>query len=433
MVRFFKEAFQATSSPTAAAQPGQCPEGAIQGFPVTLDIAPTQLLYDSVTEPITIDFQWAVRSTPPQFLSSRKTEGVLDEVGAGTTGVSTLLYNNRSYSLAFAQLCTASHNSWLLGSQKAENKEDLLIVFSTPDTEVYFKHLLFIIPLLRKADATDPQYLRGVNGATQGPFSLKDCMPKNPKTQFAYYGSCLNSAVTNGRPEFVNIFISLQGVPVTPGLMTSILKKISEAAATFPSANPPFMTRFVQTAKKRIGADFTLFVLTSNELLNIEAASARAKAQLNTRIDDAASYKCVSLDPDADIQDGKLVIDADTGTPLTSVLAERQEVRASDGEVSTVQPGSVQRQFAKGLGITLVCILGFVACYLLYVSAYPPAAAVAAAGAAAAVAPVPAPAGAPTPAPKPKLFSVENIPLFLLFGLIITGCVLIGVVIGKMV
>ena len=89
--------------------PQICPPTAISSFPLTLGFGPiTSERYDSVSEPLTMDFQWASRSTPPLF-TTPKSSAITDEVGSGNTNISTLRFMNNNYSIASVQII----RSWI--------------------------------------------------------------------------------------------------------------------------------------------------------------------------------------------------------------------------------------------------------------------------------------------------------------------------------
>jgi len=108
-----------------------CSPGAIKSFPLDLAITVTDTLYDSVDEPVTMDIQWATRSTPPMFITPM-TNCITDEVGAGNTNLTTLRFMNNNYTISAVQIITASHKNWILpNSLQSSNFEDIEITFST--------------------------------------------------------------------------------------------------------------------------------------------------------------------------------------------------------------------------------------------------------------------------------------------------------------
>ena len=134
-----------------------CPTGSINSFPLKLGLTATDALYDGVSEPVTIDFQWATRSTSPQFITP-KTSGVTDEVGAGNSNLSTLRFINNNYTVASVQIINASHKSWILPvSDQVNNMEDIVITFS--NESLAYPYIVFIIPVLRTPSQIQPNYL----------------------------------------------------------------------------------------------------------------------------------------------------------------------------------------------------------------------------------------------------------------------------------
>jgi hypothetical protein len=163
-------------------------------------------------------------------------------------------------------------------------------------------------------------------------------------------------------------------------------------------------------------------------LLDYAAASSRYR-NIGTiqREDSLDSYKCVPLDPDKNIEDGKIRVNADTGELLTDVVKEREIVRAADSTKGGMEPGRLEKYLGTALGVILAVILfgsiGYFV-YTLFISTgsskvLPISGAAAAAAAAATVAP-----GPPT-----EESWVQKIPMY---GLLTLIAGFIGFIIGAM-
>lgn len=331
-----------------------CPAGAITSFPLQLGITATSVLYDSVNEPITMDFQWATRSTPPTFTD--KVKCITDEVGGGNTNLTTLRFMNNNYTVASVQIIAASHTAWILpNTAQTNNKEDIVIVFATTSTTTTYKYITFVIPVLRGANGS-PSYLTGLsNPNANGPFSLKDCFPTMPNARFAYYATCLAGYSGNASSQNSYVFVSTDGLQVSATLMTTILG-ITGRTGSFGTYSPPFVTRLTASSTT-IGTiqNFTNSVWTTNQLMNY-AAFKKAYPTIDTTVreDNTDAYKCVPIDPDASVVDGKLQVDLKTGETLTQVLAARDAVR---GAHAGMDPGRVEKYMGTAIGIVLAIVL----------------------------------------------------------------------------
>lgn len=359
MVRSFQEAFQ-TSQPgsTAATDISRCPEGAIASFPLGLSFTMTDMRYEEVSDPLSIEFKWGSRATAPRFLSGINNSEI-DEVGAGVSNLSTLIHQQVNYSLEYVQICSATHSRWLLPLESQEkNKEDVLVVFSTSSSNTAYKYLMFIVPILRSDETvTDPKYLRGLaSPALSGPFTLRDLFPTNPTSLFAYYSSCLRGVTTQSPPENVYIFVSTEGIRASAALMQRVMKTISDSITSFPAPNPPFMTRFERGEQRTLGSNFRQFVLSTNQLLNAEGKSRILRsAAKEIREDTLDAYKCIPLNPEADIEDGKLKFDVESGQLLSKVVEERSTVQSLDNSRIT----QMNTEFIeKSIGISIAVVLG---------------------------------------------------------------------------
>ena len=337
----------------------QCSSGAITSFPLQIAITATDTLYDTVSEPITMDIQWATRSTPPMFRDPKPT-AVTDEVGAGNTNLTTLRYMNNNYSVLSVQLIKASHTSWITPATSQDmNLEDIIITFSATDDAVQNKYIAFVIPILRTSTVTNPNYLTGLSDPnTSGPFSLNSCFPTNPRARFAYYSTCLSgySGISSTRNMYV--FVSTDGIQASATLMTKILA-LTGRTDTFATYSSAFTTRLTgnTTIIKTIG-DFTNYVMTTTQLLNFKNFKALYPTiDTNLRQDDTSAYQCVAIDPDSAIVDGKLSVDIKTGEVLTNILAERDKVRAAANVSGSMDPGRLEKHMGTALGVILSILL----------------------------------------------------------------------------
>jgi hypothetical protein len=345
-----------------------CPSGAITSFPLQLAITATDTLYDSVSEPITMDFQWSSRSTPPTFYDTATS--TTDEVGVGNTNLTTLRFMNNSYTIYAVQLIKPSHTSWILPSTaQANNKEDIAITFSCSNTNTPYNYLTFIIPILRTGSSMAPSYLKGLSDPNStGPFSIQSCFPTNANAQFAFYSTCLSGYAEKANTSNIYIFVSTSGIQVSSDLMDKIVASSGKPSG-FGSYSPPFVSRLTNV-KTTVGSneDFMNYVMTTNELLNYAKFKETYKAINETiRTDDISSYTCVAMDPDTAVVDGKLNIDLKTGElSLADVMEQRDALRAAHGLSKSLDPGRLEAFLGTALGIMLSVILVFVLLYFVF-------------------------------------------------------------------
>lgn len=350
----------------------------VTSFPLTLTVTPSIDLYSSVEEPIAIDFQWASRTTSPQFVSGSST---IDEAGTGNGGsgasnITTMRFNNITYNIFSVQISSGpvtttpisgstltssgSHNSWILPiTMKSKNNEDLIITFYNPSASAPYNYVLVVIPIIRTGTAsTDPLYLTALSSAqTRGTFSLASCMPA-PTALFAYYSTCLDGYTQHKTPENANVFVAVQGISVSDNLMRRIAGKAG-ASVNFPAVSLPFITRFARRINSVDNTNFNQYVLTTRHLLNFANIKNIYKdLSINSREDPSSAYQCVPLDPDRDVVDGKLKIDLTSGKLLNDVLAERDAVRAAAAP-STPQTADNAARFRKFLSsaIGILCAI----------------------------------------------------------------------------
>lgn len=344
-----------------------CPAGAITSFPLQMAITATDILYDSANEPITMDFQWAARSTPPAFVDT--VTSTTDEVGAGNTNLTTLRFLNNSYTVSSVQFVTASHSSWILPiTAQEKNKEDVIITFSSENTNTVYTYLTFIIPILRSGSALEPFYLKGLsNPNANGPFSLQDLFPKNPKARFAYYSTCLAGYSQTSPTTNVYVFVCTDGLQVSSGLMDGILKA-SGKSTSFGDFTPPYISRLTNISTiLSSNTDFTNFVMTTTDLLNYQNFStAYPTMDTNIRKDDTSAYQCVPIDPDS-VVDGQINVDLTTGgLSLKDVMEQRDALRAAHGLKASMDPGRLEAFLGTALGIMLAVVFTMAVLYFLF-------------------------------------------------------------------
>lgn len=335
-----------------------CPTEAITSFPLQMAITATDRKYEMVSEPVTIDFQWSSRSTPPMFISPKQ-NAITDEVQAGNSNLTTLRFMNTKYTIASVQIIQASHTAWILpATSQANNTEDIAITFSSSDSSVSYAYLTFIIPILRGSAAT-PNYLLGLsNPNTNGPFSVQSCFPTDTRTRFAYYATCLAGYSSLANTQTSYIFVCIDGLQVSSALMTTILG-LTGRTGSFAQFSPPYISRLtnIRTAIRN-DAEFSSKVLSTNQLLNYtDFARKNPILAEGVRKDNTDAYKCVTIDPDAAVVDGKISVDINSGEVLTEVLTKRNAILNANNVKTSMNPGRLEKYMGTAIGIVLSIVL----------------------------------------------------------------------------
>jgi hypothetical protein len=340
-----------------------CPTGAIQSFPLKMGITASDTLYDTVSEALTVSFQWAARTTPPRFIQNFVS--TLDEIGAGNTSLSTLRFQNNNYTISNVEIIQPSHKAWILPvSGQGSNYEDIAITFASNDTKLNTQYITFVIPIIRTSSPIQPTYFKGLSDPnSNGTFSLGQLLPTNTRTKFAYYSTCLSPSGAGLPSQNMYVFVCISGLSVSDALMKNLLTKVS--LGQFSSKiTAPFMTRLTGPSVTISNAEIlTQYVMTTTELLNYDnfkGQYSRVNMNANTRVDDTSSYKCVPIDPEDAVTNGQLTVNLDNGEVLSQVLAERDSTRSLHSLFGNLDRSRFVKLFEGGLGIfmgVLLCLL----------------------------------------------------------------------------
>jgi hypothetical protein len=313
----------------------QCSSQAIQSFPVQLaNITPTIDNYTSVLDPISLEFQWGMRTTAPQFINI---EGLVDEP---TT--TTLRYLGSTYTIESVGFTSPTHNQWIVPSLvKNQNVEDIVLTFSTANLMVGVpQYIIVVIPVLRSQSALgDPAYLTGFGGSGAiNQVSIQSIIPSNKSEPFAYYTTCCPGSGSSDPPQNILVVVSVKGLYVSASTMSQI-SSIYAAISVNPNYGeyvPPLGISFSKNPYI-IGSSqqFTTTVKVTQELIPVSGGATGTVSPAGTVSATGATgaqtstdaYKCVTLDPDTQIQNGQLNIDPATGKLLSTIDAERQMVK----------------------------------------------------------------------------------------------------------
>ena len=324
------------------AQP-QCPAGALTSFPLKIGFTPTSDTYKNIPVDNTeLVFQWQPRSISPSFEKIPLNSGLIDE----PTGLTTLRYNTKIYSLISVQIAQATHTEWLPTNQsRLDNKEDIIFIFKTSVSEPL--NIMIVVPIIKNGTAqTDPLYLTALDpssGLENGPFSLDDCVPRS---NYIKYTSCLPGYSKDAPSNNALIYVDISGLSVSPTLMDSI-KKNSFAGSNFPAKpTADFMNRFTSDLKTITSTTIGTNVAMSSRFVNSTGQSNKSESTDN--------YKCMPLDM-AQIQTSDLV----GAKKLTEILLPEQK------EAKILNPGKLERGISIALGIIMGIMFFGLGIYML--------------------------------------------------------------------
>jgi len=145
--------------------------------------------------------------------------------------------------------------------------------------------------------------------------------------------------------------------------MTSIKGKITRG--TIPGISLPFTSYFATETSTIETTDIEQYVLSTYDLLNYEGIkNTYIDLTVQQRDDPSSAYKCVALNPEKDIVDGKIKVDIESGELLSKVLAERDAVMAASGIVpqnpSTALKFNKNMNLALGIFFAILILLGLI-------------------------------------------------------------------------
>lgn len=299
-----------------------CSVTALQSFPIGVSIPTTIDIYNTIIEPLLFNFTWESRSTPPQFANA--TNGQITESSS-----SSLIYLDRPYNLESVQITDATHNAWVVPTaSRSQNSEDIILTFSFSNLLATApKYIIIIIPIIRSTVETgDPAYLNAFNNPTaaQKNISLASLIPNNSNEPFAYYTTCFNGTGNTPSQNILNI-VSVKGILVSSALMTRIKTYFTShtvaSSVSYGQYIAPIGVTFSTTPTILDNQSiFTKYVKVTNNILTLPDVKPPIQAPI---VDSVDAYKCVELDPENHIIDGKLTFDPDTGIPLKTVESER--------------------------------------------------------------------------------------------------------------
>lgn len=323
-----------------------------RSFPLQLGFTPTEEVYSQVKDTFSIEIQWGKRTTPSAF--RKNLQGILDEgTSTGTsTNTTTIRYRGVSYTLVQAQLSRPTHNDWILSNVKKEkNIGDLVLLFRTNSSNVTEQYIFVVVPFLKESiSSNDPLYLQALSGqSVNGTFSLDQCLPKPEERNYSIYTTCLNPSATSAL-----VLVFYEGRILSETTVNAIGSKMN-GQGIWPSVVVP--QDITLDTPMSITQSAFLAAVRISTLGQQESKGGSAKF----REDDTSAYTCVPLDPDKDVENGKIYVDTDTGEvrPMKELLAEREKARKQE-TTKGLAPGELEKYIAVFIGIlaSLLFIIG---------------------------------------------------------------------------
>ena len=303
-------------------------------FPSGVDKA---ALYSSNRQLLWIVMNWGKQMSAPAFTNMQA--GSLDI----SEDSSSIDYQGTTYTILSATITRPSHSSWVLPDLNIqENTLDLFVIFKSLDSSSETRYIFAVLPILSNSSVSDPSYLSGLTGTQTGPFSLGDLLPPNGKRDFGFYSTHFN--VVGG--EFKTNALTLvfyNGIGVTP----ATLQKLKETA------------NFSDTILPTELSGYEPLNINSIDMFPTLASVSTYTTPLSSRTDLTKAYKCLPLDPDADISEGKIQFDPKSSKiiPLNEIIDQRDAIRNSEILGAVKKTGSVEQVIAVFLGILLALTL----------------------------------------------------------------------------
>ena len=344
-----------------------CPLGSLQTFPIRTSITITTDTYNSVIQPLSFEFQWNTRTTQPNFITSNN--GMLDDSES-----SSVRYNGKTYTLESVQLTDPTHKTWIIPSDsQIYNYEDIVLTFNYGNLgTTVSEYLVFVIPILRVPQASDPPYLTsfGVAGAAQQ-LSLKSLIPSSTSSTFAYYSTCSPSLGLNTPTTNVLNVIAVDGLRVTDLTMariktiyTNSTTNVSYGGYVVPVGLQYSNTPYTITSS----ALFSQYVSATKNILVLPAGGTNPVASPVVESTDA--YKCVPFDPENQILDGKITVNPRDGTVLTQVVAQRDALKKDSVDAANkLTPDIYTKYVSKALAYFFTAIIIIIVIYICITAA----------------------------------------------------------------
>jgi hypothetical protein len=334
-----------------------CSDTGLKNFPIQTSVSVTDGLNQSIEEQFMIDVQWELRGNAPSFYPNSP---LIDE-GSGTTQTSTVRLSGMTYTLRTLQLCKPLHTSFLSESLKSKVRGELVASFSASSgTDTVY--CLLCIPLVEGLGA--PVYLEALrlDKLSGEPITCDSLIPSNRK--FLSYTTCLHKTRENKTVSTTaRVLVFNEGLSYPADRIQQLLQKSMGARATEFGNFQVFDSILMTTSQPFLISseiDYKNFLRYGTLPKPFSRSQSQTPGQ---RVDSVSSYKCVPLNPDQTVKNNSIIIDTDTGTPLSQVLAEKEQ-DSSIEQKGSITPGTIERMmavvFGTLAGIFILAVLAYI-------------------------------------------------------------------------
>jgi hypothetical protein len=337
-----------------------CPPYSLGKFPVGMSLMPTIDMYTSVLDPLKFQFQWGVRTTAPRFMSGEN--GIVDEFAT-----TTLRYDGKTYVLESVQITDPTHKSWIVpATTRQNNLEDIILRFAyIPNINQPQEYIVIVIPILRSTiSVKDPPYLTAFGTTSPSQISLQSVVPSEPSSLFTYYRSC--SPATGLLPsQTVFNIIAVTGLDVNSLTMANIKTVFTNMRVntTYGPYINPLSIVYTQQDNISITTDTQFRTLVGSTFNILSPANAGINPNAPPIEETSEAYKCVPFDPDTQMLNGKIQIDASNGTVLSQVQKDRTALvaNANVSNVNTLLTSDVYIKYVStALAFLFTGIIGII-------------------------------------------------------------------------
>lgn len=332
------------------------------GPPLNFTVDSEKYGLTGVPTPLVMNFQWAMRTSAPLFRDSFS--GVLLEEPTTTV----LRHLNRAYTLVKIQFTPPAHQSWVIpATAQPRVKEEIVLSFRTSDrvNENEPNTIILVVPVVRTESATPPPYLKSLANPNDmtAQISPRELIPVSQNNLYAYYSLCAQGMAQGDMTQHPLVIVFVRGLPLPEALMNSILANLNSANVepSFGNYEPPdglvFYSGTGQTIEETSFPEWVKHAYNLLEPLTLQPTTQVIPKEVPTD-----AFKCVPLNPETDIQDGKVIIDPTTGETLKRVQEEREAVKAEAKSTLTIAAYTehVKVGLSTLLAIAFVLLLLFI-------------------------------------------------------------------------
>ena len=349
-----------------------CPNTGVRDFPIKTTVNITDALVASIQESFVINVQWGSRATPPAFQGGLS-KGMLQEgsSNASSPSTTTLRLQGNTYTLYSVQICEPQHKEFSMPAEKPLVKAEALLIFKS-EAQITEKYVIFAVPILETATASPNVYLNSLlqDRLPGNPISLSTLLPSPQEQVFFSYSTCL-SQVTNNQTVATNarVLVFFKGIRHSSAsqLLNKIIIAIGPNGRRIPATS--FSESILPDGIRKSTMPMP-FLLDNETVFGQYLRSGRLnQAEFGLsggfREDTTSAYKCVPLNPDLQVQDGKIKVDTQKGELLSKVLSDRSADLNADLGKEPMNAEQFERMLAIALGIAIGLLVLMILAYFI--------------------------------------------------------------------